>query len=144
MLFDQLVCTSVHYLVLTSGQLTPELLVAIMGIVVRLLATIRVNLVALFAVESDIGKLQRDLIGELLGSEGLIAVGAGAFTICPRPVSHTRGAEHALTIRALLGLANNFSAHLTNELVINLSNCLIFSQLMQYFIWQFYPLISGF
>ena len=73
-----------------------------------------------------------DLTRETLGSEGFVAVRAGAVAIGPGPVGHARGAEHALAVRALLGLANDLGAHLAYELVIDLPHGLVFFQLRQF------------
>ena len=115
-----------------SCQLTSKLFLAVVRRVMRLLLRIRVYLGARLACEADTLQFGLDLTRETLGSEGFVAVRAGAVAVGPGPVGHARGAEHALAVRALLGLADDLSAHLADEFVIDLPHGLVFFQLRQF------------
>ena len=107
-----------------------------------LLALIRVNLMTHFTFEFDIGKLLNDLGWRFLGSERLLAVGAGILVVHLGPIRHTRRTKHALAIIALPWLAYYFSADHAKELVIKLTHYFILCQLWKLSILQFYPSVS--
>ena len=77
-------------------------------------------------------QLGLDFTRQTLGSERLVAVGAGEVAIGPSPVRHAPGAEHALAVGALLRLADDLGAHLADEFVVDLAHGLVFSELRQF------------